>query len=42
MKDKTIKNRIYLDLQELEKSIDVFFNSVSSNVIKSVCSVGYV
>jgi transposase len=42
MKDKTIKNRIYLDFQELEKSIDVFFNSISSNVIKSVCSVGYV
>lgn len=42
IKDKTIKNKIFPDLQQLEISIITFFNSISLQIIRSVCNISYI
>jgi hypothetical protein len=41
-KDKTIKNRIYKTIEELEDRICEFVkNSLNPEIIRSVCNVNY-
>ncbi len=41
IKDKTIKNKIFPDLQRLETSIITFFDSLSFQIVQNVCNVNY-
>ena len=42
IKDRTIKNRIYKTLPQLEKVVCKFVSNLSSEIIRSVCGVGYI
>jgi transposase len=42
IKDHTIKNRIYKTLLELENAVCKFVNTLTPEIIKSVCNVSYV
>jgi transposase len=42
IKDHTIKNKIYKTLRELENAVCKFVKTLTSEIIKSVCGVGYV
>ena len=41
VKDHVLKNKIYNTLNELEKSVCTFMNTVDANIIKSVCNINY-
>lgn len=42
IKDKTIKNKVYDDIKDLEDKICKFVRSLNSEIIKSVCYVKYI
>ena len=42
IKDKTIKNKIFPDLQQLETNIITFFDSLSFQIVQNVCNVNYI
>jgi transposase len=42
IKDRTIKNRIYKTLTQLEKTICKFTTTLTPEIIKSVCGVSYI
>lgn len=42
IKDNTIKNKVFSDLDQLETSITVFFNSLSLQTIQSICNINYI
>ena len=42
VKSKTIKNKIFDNLQQLEREIVNFFASLSVESIKSICRVNYI
>ena len=42
IKDKTIKNKVYTNLDVLEDSIVAFFNTLTSDIIKTICNVNYI
>ena len=42
IKDKTIKNKFFIDLDELERCISNFVISISTNIIQTVCNVRYI
>jgi len=39
IKSKTIRNKIYDSLEELEQTICDFINSISANTVASICSI---
>jgi transposase len=42
IKDNTIKNKVFLDLQQLEISIAAFFEFLTLQIIQNVCNVSYI
>lgn len=42
IKNKTIKNKLYKDLSELEYSISNFINSLSRKLIRNICHLTYI
>ena len=42
IKDHTIKNRIYKTLRELENAVCKFVNTLTPEIIRSVCNINYV
>lgn len=42
IKDHVIKNKIYRTLKDLESAVCGFLRTLSAEIIKSVCRVGYV
>jgi len=42
IKNHTLKNKVYYQLQDLEDVVYCFLKQMNSNVIKSVCSCSYV
>ena len=42
VKDKTIKNKVFDDLNLLEQSIVSFLKTVTSNNLQNICNVSYV
>lgn len=42
IKDNVLKNQVYDTLDDLEKSVGVFINSITKEVIASVCSCAYI
>lgn len=41
LKAKTIKNKIYEDLESLQESISLFFQTLKMEDVKSLCSIDY-
>lgn len=41
IKDNVLKNRVYHSLESLEDALCAFINSISSEIIKSICNVNY-
>jgi len=42
IKDHTIKNRVYKTLKELEDRVCRFLQTLTTEIIKSVCGVSYI
>lgn len=42
IKDNTIKNRVYKTLKELEDRVCRFLQTLTTEIIKSVCGVSYI
>ena len=41
IKDNTIKNKIFTNLDDLEQAISKFLNTIMPNVVASVCKIDY-
>ena len=42
IKDNTIKNKIYLTLQDLENDVCSFMKLISNKKIKTICNLNYI